>query len=155
MPLNGRQRPMLIIAEDDDDDFLLTVAAMEEAGLSAEVVRARDGEELLEFLQQRGRHLRRAPLPDALLILLDLNMPRKDGREALKDIKGDPLLRRLPVVVLTTSRSDDDVARAYELGVNSFIRKPASFEQFVDAVKALRRYWFETVQLPGGGVRVP
>jgi len=151
METEKRGGPMLIIAEDDDDDFLLTVAAMEEAGLSAEIIRTKDGEELLDFLHRRGRHKSRDPLPDAVLVLLDLNMPRKDGREALRDIKSDPSLRRLPVVVLTTSRAEEDVVRAYELGVNSFIRKPASFQQFVECVKALRHYWFETVQLPSGG----
>lgn len=143
-------RRLLVIAEDDDDDFLLTVSAMEEAGFAADVVRCRDGEELLDFLNARG-HFRDQPPPENLLILLDLNMPRKDGREALKEIKTREALKKYPVVVLTTSKADEDVQAAYALGVNSFIRKPASFEEFVEYARALRKYWFDVVVLPAGG----
>ena len=107
-----------------------------------------DGEELLEYLQRRGRYadLKDAPLPG--LILLDLNMPRKDGREALKEIKADANLRRIPIVVLTTSKAEEDILRTYDLGVNSYITKPVTFKSLVELIKLLGRYWFEVVELP-------
>lgn len=138
----------ILLAEDDDDDFLLTAQALKEHRLINAVVRVRDGVELLDYLHHQGDYSAPESAPSPSLILLDLNMPRKDGREALREIKADPKLRRLPVVVLTTSCAQEDVVRSYDLGVNSFISKPVGFHGLVDAVKVLGRYWFEIVELP-------
>ena len=107
-----------------------------------------DGEELMDYLHRRGKYelLRTEPLPG--LILLDLNMPRKDGREALKEIKANPNLRRIPIVVLTTSKAEEDIVRSYDLGVNSYVTKPVTFKSLVELIKVLGRYWFEVVELP-------
>ncbi len=108
-----------------------------------------DGQELMDYLRREGRFAREeAPTPG--LILLDLNMPRKDGRQALQEIKSDPALRRIPVVVLTTSKAEEDILRTYDLGANSFIAKPVTFERLVEIVRTLGLYWFNIVQLPGG-----
>jgi CheY-like chemotaxis protein len=107
-----------------------------------------NGEELLDYLKRRGRFAPPASAPSPGLILLDLNMPRKDGREALREIKEDPELCTIPVVILTTSKADTDIARIYELGANSFIAKPVSFDGLVDVMRVLGRYWFEIVELP-------
>ncbi len=141
----------ILLAEDDDDDYLLTTQALQENRLVNSIHRVHDGLELLDYHNHPGEYGRGgdpdcAPAPS--LILLDLNMPRKDGREALRDIKADPSLRRLPVVILTTSRAQEDIVRSYDLGVNSFISKPVSFLGLVEAVKILGRYWFEIVELP-------
>ena len=138
----------ILIAEDDDDDYMLTLQALQESRVVNSVQRVCDGIELLDCLNRRGQFASADPPPAPSLILLDLNMPRKDGREVLSDIKADPRLRRLPVVVLTTSRAQEDVVRSYDLGVNSFICKPVSFRGLVDALKVLGRYWFEIVELP-------
>ena len=102
----------------------------------------------MDFLHRRGRYAPPTPAPRPGLILLDLNMPRKDGREALQEIKADPELRRIPVVVLTTSKADEDICRTYDVGANSYITKPVTFEGLVDVVRALGRYWVEIVALP-------
>lgn len=141
----------ILLAEDDDDDYLLTTQALKENRLINAVHRVRDGVELLEYLHRQGEYSRGADSPDVplpSLVLLDLNMPRKDGREALREIKGDADLRRLPIVVLTTSHAQEDIVRSYDLGVNSFISKPVTFHGLVDAIKVLGRYWFEVVELP-------
>ncbi len=144
-----RQTPVrILLAEDDDDDYLLTTQALKEHRLVNTIHRVRDGVELLEYLHQQGEYSGPEDAPSPSLILLDLNMPRKDGREALREIKSDPQLRRLPVVVLTTSRAQEDIVRSYDLGVNSFITKPVGFHGLIDAVKVLGRYWFEVVELP-------
>lgn len=151
MGADGRPCATILIAEDDDDDYFLTGQALKEARIAADLRRVCDGEELLDYLRRRKRFSGSdvAPLPS--LILLDLNMPRMDGREALREIKGDPRLRHLPIVVLTTSKAEEDVVRSYELGVNSFITKPLTFQALVEAIKVLGRYWFEVVQLPAAG----
>lgn len=138
----------ILLAEDDDDDYLLTMQALQENRLVNSIHRVRDGLELLEYLRQQGEYAVAECAPAPSLVLLDLNMPRKDGREALRDIKADPRFRRLPVVVLTTSRAQEDIVRSYDLGVNSFISKPVSFHSLVEAIKILGRYWFEIVELP-------
>jgi len=122
--------------------------ALKQNRLLNHLYRVKDGEELMDFLLHRGAYgdERRSPQPS--LILLDLNMPRKDGREALREIKSDPVLRRYPVVVLTTSHAEEDVVRSYDLGVNSFITKPVTFQGLLEAVRVLGRYWFEIVELP-------
>lgn len=140
---------VILLAEDDADDRLLTQDALAESQLVADLRFVENGTELLDYLFLRGKFAEPASAPRPQLILLDLNMPRMDGREVLEKIKADPALRRIPVVVLTTSRADTDIARIYELGANSFISKPVRFEALVNVMKALRLYWFETVELPG------
>ena len=110
-----------------------------------------DGEELLDYLFQRNNYSDPAKAPRPDLILLDLNMPKKDGREALKEIKSSPALKNIPVVVLTTSKAEEDIYQTYELGVNSFISKPVTFEGMVETMKTLSLYWFNVVSLPSDG----
>jgi CheY-like chemotaxis protein len=138
----------ILLADDDPEDRMLARDALEESRVSNTLDTVVDGEELMDYLNRRGSYesLKGNPLPG--LILLDLNMPRKDGREALREIKSDPHLRRIPVVVLTTSRAEEDIYRTYDLGVNSFITKPVTFDGLVDVIKALSRYWVEFVELP-------
>jgi CheY-like chemotaxis protein len=145
--MQGGGRRVILLAEDDEDDFILVRDALEEAGVAADLRRVDDGEEVMDYLARRGRFTQEvAPAPD--IVILDLNMPRKDGREVLRDLKLHPWLRRIPVIVLTTSRAEEDVARSYALGVNSFIRKPSAFEALVEAMRSIGRYWFEVVELP-------
>jgi CheY-like chemotaxis protein len=144
---------MILVADDDSDDRMLALDAFRENRLTNEVRFVEDGEELMDFLKRKGKYASLAGSPLPALVLLDLNMPKKDGREALREIKADPELRRIPVVVMTTSREEDDVYRAYDLGVNSFITKPASFESLVEIVKSLADYWFDVVELPGDVTR--
>jgi CheY-like chemotaxis protein len=139
-------RPIqLLMAEDDKEDQMLVRRAFEQAHLMNELVIVEDGEELLDYLFQRGRYAE-AELPD--VILLDLNMPRKDGREALQEIKADARLRHVPIIVLTSSSADEDVLRSYDLGVSSYIEKPVTFERMVQVVSVLGEYWFQIVKLP-------
>lgn len=142
------ERLTILLADDDADDRLLAEDALKESRLLNPFMTVEDGEELLEYLRAQGKyaHLADQPLPG--LILLDLNMPRKDGREALKEIKSDEKLRHIPIVVLTTSKAEEDIFRSYNLGVNSFITKPVTFESLVDLMTGLRKYWFEIVSLP-------
>src|ERR1700691_3684812 len=138
----------IVLADDDPDDRKLTQDAFTENRLANQFHTVEDGEELMEYLHRRGKYesLRGDALPG--LILLDLNMPRKDGREALKEIKADPELRRIPIVVLTTSKAEEDIVRTYDLGVNSYVTKPVTFKSLVELIKVLGRYWFEVVELP-------
>lgn len=137
----------IIVADDDADDRLLITDAFRESRLANPLVFVEDGEQLLKVLESTVDGVGRSrSLPG--LILLDLNMPRMDGRTALGHIKSNPLLRRIPVVVLTTSKAEEDVIRTYDLGVNSFITKPVTFEGLVDVVKSLNHYWIEIVELP-------
>ena len=139
----------ILIADDDADDRQMTQEALHECRLVNDVHFVEDGEQLLDHLFRRGAyaHLEGTPLPG--LILLDLNMPRKDGRESLKEIKAHPDLRRIPIVVLTTSKAEEDILRTYDLGVNSYVTKPVTFDSLVQTIKVLGQYWFEIVQLPG------
>jgi len=139
---------MILMADDDADDRLMAKEALTEAHLTNELRFVEDGEQLVDYLKRRGKFSSPSDSPRPGLILLDLNMPRKDGREALKEIKEDPELRRIPVVVLTTSKADEDVFRSYDLGVNSFIIKPVTFEGLVEVMRGLGRYWFNIVALP-------
>ncbi len=132
---------------------MLARHAFDEHRLANDLRIVEDGEELMDYLHQRGRFSDPETAPHPGLILLDLNMPRKDGREALQEIKADHRLRRIPVVVLTSSKAEEDVLRSYDLGANSFITKPVTFEGLVDVVKTLSQYWFEVVQLPPDGAR--
>jgi CheY-like chemotaxis protein len=139
----------ILVCDDDEDDRMLTRQALEDAHISNTVRFVEDGEQLLDYLYQRGPfagETGQAPRPG--LILLDLNMPKLDGREALKTIKEDESLRDIPIVVLSTSRLDEDIARSYQLGVNSFITKPVTFSGLVEAMNVLGRYWLEIVELP-------
>lgn len=140
---------VIVVAEDDEDDYFLTKRALEKGGACAPLRRVKDGEDLMEFL------LRRNPQAEGmqktvLLILLDWNMPGKDGRQALREIKNHPALKTLPVIVFTSSRDPKDLALGYELGCNSFIRKPQIFEERVAAMAALKNYWLDAVELPVG-----
>jgi CheY-like chemotaxis protein len=136
------------MADDDADDRMLAKDALDESRLANELHFVEDGEELMDYLHRRGGYAVPGAAPRPGIILLDLNMPKKDGREALREIKADPELRRIPVVVLTTSKADEDICRTYDVGANSYITKPVTFEGLVDVVRALGRYWFELVALP-------
>ena len=143
-------RPITILLTDDDaDDRMLTRDALAESRLANDLRFVEDGEQLMDYLCRRGRFESAEEAPRPGLILLDLNMPRKDGREALREIKGDPSLRHIPIVVLTTSKAEEDIYRTYDLGVNSFITKPVTFDGLVKVMGAIGRYWFEIVELPG------
>lgn len=142
-------RPItILLADDDADDRLMAGEALAESRLANDLRYVEDGEELMDYLYGRGKYATPGAAPRPGLILLDLNMPRKDGREALTEIKADPMLRMIPVIVLTTSQAEEDIYRTYDLGVNSFITKPVVFESFVNVMKALGKYWFEIVELP-------
>ena len=138
----------IVVADDDADDRMLIEEALEESSLANPVDFCVDGIDLLEYLRREGKwaEFRGDPLPG--LILLDLNMPRMDGRTALTEIKGDPNLRRIPVVVLTTSKAEEDIVKTYDLGVNSFISKPIPFDGLASVVTTLKHYWLEIVALP-------
>ena len=145
------RRPPLtvLIADDDPDDRLLVSDALAETPTFGDVREVADGEELMDYLLVRGRftHAGDAPRPD--VILLDLNMPKMGGREVLAEIRHDPVLRRIPIVVMSTSGAEEDVDLSYELGANSFVRKPASFGALTEAMKTLGSYWATVVTLPG------
>ena len=150
-PTANAAKPItILLADDDADDRMLAKDALAEARLANDLVFVEDGEELMNYLGRRGKWADPAAAPRPGLILLDLNMPRKDGREALREIKADPDLRRIPVVVLTTSKAEEDIYRTYDLGVSSYITKPVTFEGLVTVMKALGTYWFEIVELPDG-----
>jgi CheY-like chemotaxis protein len=142
----------ILMAEDDPDDRVLTREAMESAHVANDLRFVNDGQYLMDYLRREGDYANvseaDAPMPG--IILLDLNMPRMDGREALAEIKSDPELRMIPVVVLTTSKAEEDIVKTYDLGVNSFITKPVTFTALVEVMRTWSRYWFEIVDLPGG-----
>jgi CheY-like chemotaxis protein len=141
---------VILLADDDEEDRMLTSDALEESRVVNDLRFVEDGEELLDYLYQRGRYADSDAAPSPGLILLDLNMPKKDGREALREIKADPKLRRIPVIVLTTSKAEEDIYRTYDLGANSFITKPVHFNALVEVMKEIGRYWIEIVELPPG-----
>ncbi len=138
----------ILLAEDDPADRILTREALAESRLANDLRFVEDGEELMDYLRRQGKYSAAESAPQPGLILLDLNMPKKDGREALGEIKSDTALRHIPVVVLTTSKAEEDIFRSYDLGVNSFITKPVTFEGLVEVMRSLGRYWFEIVELP-------
>jgi CheY-like chemotaxis protein len=141
------------MADDDEEDCELTRDALQDSRLANQMRFVGDGQELLDYLRRQGRYADAsldAPRPG--IILLDLNMPKLDGREALTEIKADESLRRIPVVILTTSSDESDVLRSYNLGVNSFITKPVTFEGLVEVMRTWSRYWLEIVELPDGEV---
>ena len=147
MSSNGKPITILL-ADDDADDRMMAGEALQESCLANDLRCVEDGEELLDYLCRRGQYAAPGSAPTPGLILLDLNMPKKDGREALQEIKADPELRRIPVVVLTTSKAEEDIYRTYDLGVNSFITKPVVFKSLVELMRTLGKYWFEIVELP-------
>ena len=138
----------LLLVEDSEPDVRLTIEALHEAKVKNRLSVVEDGVEALEFLRRQGRY-RDAPRPD--LILLDLNLPRKDGRQVLKEIKSDESLKRIPVVILTTSKSEEDVCRAYDLHANCYITKPVDFNRFMEVVKSIEDFWLTVVRLPEDG----
>lgn len=147
--MSHSKRPIIIlIAEDDAEDRMLVKEALDESRLMNNIQFVENGEELMDYLHNRGRFSDKTEYPTPGLILLDLNMPKKDGREALKEIKSDDHLRVIPVVVLTTSKAEEDVLRTYDLGVSSFITKPVTFAGLVDVMQTLSKYWFQIVELP-------
>jgi len=136
------------MCDDDPDDRLLFEDAIADANLMNEISFTEDGQDLMDYLNRHGdyQNLEQQELPD--IILLDLNMPRKDGREALKEIKDNSKFRHIPVVILTTSKHEEDVFKSYDLGANSYIAKPVTFDKLVDLVKHISTYWFKIVKLP-------
>jgi CheY-like chemotaxis protein len=145
----GTSAPIkILIAEDDPNDRLLTEEALAESNTTAELDFVGDGFELLQFLRREGTYAARAGAPLPGIILLDLNMPRMDGREALEKLKADPVLRRIPVVVMTNSKDDEDISYTYQLGASSYILKPTGFDELVRLMEEICRYWFRTVELP-------
>src|ERR687891_42517 len=150
--MNRQPVPITILmAEDDPDDRLLTKLALEESRLINDLRFVEDGEELMNYLYQRDKYSDPVAAPRPGLILLDLNMPRKDGREALQELKADPRFRGIRVVIMTTSKAEEDVVRSYDLSAASYITKPVTFERLVDVVKTLGKYWLEIVELPPNG----
>ncbi len=139
-------KAMILMADDDPDDQILLQEALKENNIPNSVCFVENGEELLDFLHKRGKFEGVEFSPG--LILLDLNMPKMDGRQALKLLKADPLLKKIPIVVLTTSRADSDILECYDLGVNSFISKPVNFAELVDVTREISNYWLGTVTLP-------
>jgi CheY-like chemotaxis protein len=144
----GLKPIVILLADDDEEDRMLACDALAESRLSNEISCVTDGEDLMDYLHRRGKYASPAEAPRPGLILLDLNMPKKDGREALREIKSDPELRQISVVVLTTSKAEEDIYSSYDSGASSFISKPVTFEGLVEVMKGLGRYWFEIVDLP-------
>jgi CheY-like chemotaxis protein len=144
---DGHEPIVILLADDDEEDRMLACDALAESRLSNHICCVTDGEELMEYLQRRGKYAPPADAPRPGIILLDLNMPKKDGREALREIKSDPDLRLIPVVVLTTSKTDEDILRSYDSGASSFISKPVTFAGLVQLMRGLGQYWFEIVEL--------
>lgn len=148
--MHTERKPIVILlAEDDPDDQLMVKEALEGNRIINNFYIVEDGVELMDYLKNKGKYSNPASAPRPGIILLDLNMPRKDGREALQEIKEDPDLCTIPVIVLTTSKVEEDILRTYNIGASSFITKPVSFEDLVEVMKILKKYWFEIVELPG------
>lgn len=148
MKNHEQQAITILMADDDPDDRMLTIRALKKGRLANHVETVGDGEELMDYLLRRGEYADPRSSPRPGIILLDLNMPRMDGREALREIKSHPDLRRIPVVVLSTSETEEDILRSYDLGVNAFVTKPVSFNGLVDAVQKLGQFWLQVVRLP-------
>ena len=135
----------IIIAEDDNDDYEFMKCAFKESGLQNEIYRVKNGKELVDFLLNK-KYVKNQS--DSCLVLLDLNMPIMDGREALKEIKSHPELKRIPIIVLTTSNSDQDIMKSYDLGVNSYIKKPLRYEDLLQTVNIFKQYWLKISEIP-------
>ncbi len=145
---SDREPIIILMADDDPEDQMLVREAWKESRLANDLRFVSDGEHLMDYLYRRGEYGDPGSSPRPGLILLDLNMPKKDGREALEEIKADPDLMRIPIVVLTSSKADEDIVRSYNLGVSGFITKPVTFDGLVRIMKALGKYWIEIVELP-------
>lgn len=141
----------ILMADDDPDDRKLTQDAFDEAKLSNNLRFVEDGVELLDYLHRRGKYVDPANSPRPGIILLDLNMPRKDGREALQELKSDPRFKAIRVIIMTTSKAEEDIIRSYNLSAASYITKPVTFEALVDVIKTLGKYWLEIVELADHG----
>ena len=139
----------LLVADDDEDDQILMQEAIKKSKLEVNLHLVKDGEELLHYLKHQGKYSK-TNFPRPNLILLDLNMPKKDGREALKEIKANDELRQIPVIIFTTSERKEDIYRSYNIGGNSFITKPVTFEGLVNVMETIGEYWFKVVELPNG-----
>jgi CheY-like chemotaxis protein len=137
----------ILMADDDADDRLLTKEAFEASRLANDLRFVEDGVELLDYLYRRGKYADPAQSPGPSIILLDLNMPKKDGREVLEEIRKDPAFAKIRIIILTTSKAEEDILRTYDLGATSYITKPVTFDSMVDVVKTLGRYWLEIVEL--------
>ncbi|MDN3414257.1 response regulator [Pseudoalteromonas sp. APC 3250] len=148
MPLTNVKPITILMADDDEDDRLLTQDALAESRVLNELHFVEDGVELLEYLERKGKFEDKTLSPRPGLILLDLNMPRMDGREALQAIKANPNLKGIPVVILTTSKQEEDMVKGYNLGAASYITKPVTFDGLVELMKTLGKYWVEFVELP-------
>jgi CheY-like chemotaxis protein len=147
--MREKKTPMNILMADDDEDDRRSVAKAWKTSRAANPIHfVNDGEELMDYLYHRGKFSDFPEWARPGLILLDLNMPKKDGREALREIKADPELRRIPVVILTTSKAEEDIYSTYDLGANSFITKPVTFTSLVELIQVLGTYWVEIVELP-------
>lgn len=146
--MTAKDAIVILMADDDEDDIMLTEKALRQGKLLNELYCVRDGEELLDYLFHQGAYTDAAEAPRPGIILLDLNMPKKDGREALKEIKANPDVNDIPVVVFTTSKAEEDIYRSYKLGVNSFITKPVTFDRLIEVMQMIGKYWFEIVTLP-------
>lgn len=147
MNKNEDMLPILMV-DDDTDDRMMTERALRKNRVINPIRFLEDGEELLNYLRRQGKYADPVSSPRPCFILLDLNMPRMDGRRALEIIKADPEFKKIPVVVLTTSQAEEDIVRSYETGANSFITKPVSFEGLVNVMDSLKNYWLEIVDLP-------
>lgn len=139
----------ILIADDDTEDQMLIIDALKESRVKNNIQCVENGEELMDYLYNKGKYSDKKKYPTPGIILLDLNMPKKDGREALKEIKLDDHLKSIPVIILTTSKAEEDILRTYDLGANSFITKPVTFLAMVDVMNSIKNYWFEIVILPG------
>jgi len=149
--MHDKKPVTILVADDDADDRQLTREAFEENHLANDLRFVEDGEELLDYLNHRGKYSDPKSAPQPGILLLDLNMPRKDGREALKELKADPRFRGIRVVIMTTSKAEADVIRSYDLSAASYITKPVTFERLVEVVRTLGKYWLEIVELPPNG----
>lgn len=138
----------ILVADDDEEDRMLTEDAMQETDFNCQLQFVIDGEQAMQYLKNEGDFKNKTKFPPPRLILLDLNMPKKDGREVLAELKQHPVLKSIPVVVLTTSNAPEDIEQMYDLGVNSYITKPVSFDGMIKAMQSLKQFWFEVVTLP-------
>lgn len=143
-----RSLPIILLADDDADDRLLVKDALQDCDFAGQVHFVEDGEAVVDYLNRRGKFADRRAHPQPSLILLDLNMPKKSGKEVLREIKADANLRHIPIVVFTTSHADTDITAVYELGANSFVAKPTAYQTLVSIMQSLQKYWFDVVQLP-------
>lgn len=151
--MEKKKNHRILLAEDNEDDYLLVRDAFGENGLPVELLWVKDGEELMDYLFRRGRYARPESAPAPELVLLDLKMPKKNGLEALKEMKAHPALRRIPVVAFSTSGSEEDIRAAYDLGINAYVRKPIGYVLFTEAVKTIYDFWFGLSKCAAGEAR--